>query len=268
MSSRSPSPQFTPQESGSDFASIVDTDLLPTPWVKLNRKERLARWHKKYWDKCMAIEERAWLSTQPRRRGDEDKEGTDAMDVDVHESIDEDSEDMDDEYISGCYLLDVALLMNRKMWIRADYIRIYNAIEIHYKKNPAPSYRAPSAVVTGQPGVGQFQNVFVWVTTHIPFSKERAFGSTTPYVGGSLKGNLSYGTSAGSAISSWTRVFTRYRTTSRLSPSRLSYGLLSTLTSPKMGSLPILFHTKHATTSSTPRLHAKNGGRVCTRPHV
>jgi hypothetical protein len=124
----------------------------------------------------MAIEERAWLSTQPGRRGDEDQDGTDALDVDVHESIDEDSEmDMDDEYISGCYLLDVAVLMNRKMWIRAEYIRIYNAIEIHYKKNPAPSYRAPSAVITGQPGVGQFQSVFVWVTSNIPLFKGKSF---------------------------------------------------------------------------------------------
>ena len=115
----------------------------------------------------MAIEEREWLSTQPHvagRRGDEEWDRTDAMDKDVHESIDEDSEtDMgvDDDYISGCYILDVGLFLNRKMWIRADYIRIYNALEVHYKKDPAPSCRTPSAVVTGQPGVGQFQNIFV-----------------------------------------------------------------------------------------------------------
>ena len=113
----------------------------------------------------MAIEEREWLSTQPHvpgKRGVEEWDRIDAMGEDVHESIDEDSEmEMDDDYTSGCYVLDVSLLIDRKMWIRSDYIRIYNALEVHYKKNPAPSYRAPSAVVTGQPGIGQFQSVFI-----------------------------------------------------------------------------------------------------------
>ena len=166
MSSRSPSPQFTPQESGSDLASIVDTDLLPTPWVKLNPKERLAHWHSKYWGKSMVIEEQNWLGTQPHvpgRCGDEECDRTDAMDEDMQESIDEDLEtdmDTDDDYNSGCHILDIGLI-KRRMWIRAEYIRIYNAVEVHYKKDPAPSYRAPSAVITGQPGVGQFQRVFV-----------------------------------------------------------------------------------------------------------
>jgi hypothetical protein len=156
----------------------------------------------------MAVEEQQWLSTQPHvtgRRGDENVDGTDTMDEDVNESIDEDSEmDTDDDYISGCYLLDISLLRNRKMWIRAEYIRIYNFLEAHYKKDPAPSHRAPAAIVTGQLGVGQFQSVFVGATTNIlhSFSKERAFGSTTPYVGGLLKRSLSYGTSTRSAISS------------------------------------------------------------------
>ena len=40
-------------------------------------------------------------------------------------------------------------------WIHAEYIRIYNALEAYYQKRPSTSNQAPTAVITGQPGIGE-----------------------------------------------------------------------------------------------------------------
>ena len=175
---------FTPQESGSDFASVVYTNQDPTTWQKLRDTDPFTLFHAKFWGKSMAVEEQEWRSVQSGdpARAREDQDGDDPMGDDVDE---------DDDIIPGCYLLDLGI-DGTKIWIRADYIRIYNFLEAHYEKSPAPSFRAPAAVITGQPGIGQFQGVFVCATTDMtPFQKERVSGSTTPCVDASLNGSQS-----------------------------------------------------------------------------
>jgi hypothetical protein len=152
--------QFSPQESGSDFASVVHVTKRLAPWRKLNDKDPLALLHAKFWGKSMAIEEQEWLRAQSH---DSSMSGDDPMEEDVDDDLDEDvyyDLDETDDVIPGCCLLDVGGDLP-KIWVRADYIRIYDFLEAHYKKSPAPSFRAPAAVVTGQPGIGQFRGVFV-----------------------------------------------------------------------------------------------------------
>ena len=71
----------------------------------------------------MAVEEQEWRRAQspdPSMSRDSD----DPVE-DVNESMDEGLEtDTDDDIIPGCYLLDIGIGVS-KLWIRADYIRIY-----------------------------------------------------------------------------------------------------------------------------------------------
>jgi hypothetical protein len=134
---------FSLQESGSDFASVVQVQEHLAPWRQLDDSDSIALLHRRFWGTSMAIEEQAWRRTQSS-----------------DPAIDEDGDQDGDDIIPGCYLLDIGMNIS-KLWIRADYIRIYDFLEAHYKKPSAPSFRAPAAVVTGQPGVGEDQDAFV-----------------------------------------------------------------------------------------------------------
>jgi hypothetical protein len=248
---------FSPQESGSDFASVVAVDQVLTPWQKLDddSEDPFTLLHAKWWGKSMAIEEQEW-----RRYQSLDPGGDDSMDEDVDKGLET---DVDDDVIPGCYLLDLGDDFS-EIWIRADYIRIYDFLEAHYKTNPAPSFRAPAAVITGQPGVGEFRDDSL--NFDLLFKQERVSGSTTPCVDASLNGGLSSGTTIRGATSLWKKVFMNNPSTSNQGTSRPSCGLWSTQTSPRRGFLPFSLHMAHTTMSSTPPLHTKNGGRVCTRP--
>jgi hypothetical protein len=64
----------------------------------------------------------------------------------------------DSEYfISGCYVLDINIpgLPISRLWIRADYIRIFNYFQTIYDDYADLTEKAPSGVLTGQPGVGE-----------------------------------------------------------------------------------------------------------------
>ena len=64
-------------------------------------------------------------------------------------------EDDDDDFIKGCYDIDGS--ETSRFWIRAEYIRIYEAVEIWYNfiESSRFSGRAPAAIITGQPGIGE-----------------------------------------------------------------------------------------------------------------
>ena len=112
----------------------------------------------------MAIEEQEWSREQSRNPS---MDGDDHMEEDVDDGLDEGSETyMDDDVIPGCCFLDVGGDFS-KIWVRADYIRIYDFLEAHYKKSLAPSFKAPAAVVTGQPGIGQCRGGLVSATSDI-----------------------------------------------------------------------------------------------------
>jgi hypothetical protein len=81
--------------------------------------------------------------------------------LDAHLADSEESEDtVDDElsdYRRGCYALSFGenrILSFAKIWIRAEYILLYDAIEQHYAET-ARSPKTGAVVLTGQPGTGE-----------------------------------------------------------------------------------------------------------------
>lgn len=68
-------------------------------------------------------------------------------------------EDSDDDVIEGCYFLEIDIeeFAYPWIWVRAEYIRIYDALEVYYKtpRSPFPNRLAKAAVITGQPGIGE-----------------------------------------------------------------------------------------------------------------
>lgn len=103
----------------------------------------------------MEDEEQQWRNAQPPMPASVEGSGLDAdvpMDVDTSEG-----EDLDDDFIKGCYSLEFGIkhLSIPRLWIRAEYIRIYNALEIFYQRRPLFTNLAPAAVITGQPGIGE-----------------------------------------------------------------------------------------------------------------
>jgi hypothetical protein len=90
---------------------------------------------------------------------DEGKGKGRAINEDDNEAMDEDeldgeATDEDDDIVPGCYPFSVGI-ENITVWIRPDYIRVYEALQDYYEKATKQSGRTPSAVVTGQPGNGE-----------------------------------------------------------------------------------------------------------------
>jgi hypothetical protein len=154
---------FSPQESGSDFASIVYSPERLGPWHKLGNDEIPAQLHAKFWGKSMVDEEQEWRSAQspvPAIGGeleDERQDGDELMDEPRDERMDDgERTDLDDDILPGCYVLDIGIagLGFPKIWIRAEYKRIYYFLEGYYHTIANRSSLAPGAVLTGQPGIG------------------------------------------------------------------------------------------------------------------
>ena len=144
-----------PLESGTALASIIGprAEVL-TEWksFKVDPGSLPAQWHSKFWGKSMAHEEQKWCDTQLPMPMEGSGLGGEEMGVDVTES------DSDDDFIKGCYFLDIDIdgTKTSRIWIRAEYIRIYKAVEIWYNfRGSSHSGRAPAAVITGQPGIGE-----------------------------------------------------------------------------------------------------------------
>ena len=132
------------------------------------RSDHLAQFHTKFWGKSMEEEEEEWRNAQPPPlTGDEGHDRDDKMDGDrdgdagMDEDEGMDQGDKDNDVIPGCYMLDISIegLEISKMWIRAEYIQIFDYIEAFFKKPGFPPGRPPSAVITGQPGIGVFSLV-------------------------------------------------------------------------------------------------------------
>ncbi|EDR05961.1 uncharacterized protein LACBIDRAFT_329135 [Laccaria bicolor S238N-H82] len=153
--------------SESAFASVVKIPSYMQPWPILEKDEPFAMLHAKFWDKSMVVEEQRWLKAQQAspatgsEYGLRDQEGEERMDAVDNETMDEATTmDPEDDIISGCYMLDIDIdeLELTSLWIRAEYIRVFNLVNAYYDK-PTSVRRAPCVVVTGQPGIGKS----VWV---------------------------------------------------------------------------------------------------------
>ena len=174
----------------SSLASVVHVES--RKWEKLADDYPLAVFHRRFWGKSMKDEEE-WQKTQSQTESqskdeDEDRYEGKAIDDDDNEtmeeyegkgkdnSIDEDegkgkgraidnkameedeledqATDEDEDDIPGCYPFSVGI-EDITVWIRADYICVYEALEDYYENAMKRSGRTPSAVVTGQPGIGE-----------------------------------------------------------------------------------------------------------------
>jgi len=137
-------------ESGLKLADVVKFASYAQTWHKVDDDSRFSKFHAKFWGKSMVDEEREWLNlkTQSSDHSMDD-------DVIMDDGYDEDTDaDGDDE---GCYELDISpnpVSDVSTIWIRADYIRIFNYTESAY--DICYEHRKAQAVVyTGQPGIGE-----------------------------------------------------------------------------------------------------------------
>ena len=121
----------------SSLASVVSNQT----W-KADDGTPLALFHKKFWGKSMKDEESEWRKSQLI---DQDEETTDA----------------DDDIISGCYVLNISIphIPVSHLWIRADYIRVFNYFQAFFDTHAKPMAKVPSGVLTGQPGIGESPHI-------------------------------------------------------------------------------------------------------------
>jgi len=149
------------QETKSDFASVVRVIDRLEQWSKVVVDEPLAQMHAKFWGKSMEDEEREWRNTPLTPAIGGELEGDERMDVEV--------DDVSDTTIPGCYVLniDVDGLEFSKIWIRAEYIRVYDFLEGRPHSASAVNNRAPGAIITGQPGIGEFSLSLHQISTKV-----------------------------------------------------------------------------------------------------
>jgi len=124
----------------STLASVFVCEGDANSWTKLEDHKLLSQLHAKFWRKDMTDEEQEWRRSHP--------------DVQVDDPDDYSESDI----VPGCYALDFGeeRLERSKLWIRRDYLRIYDYCNKHYDRvNSLVSGTAPSVVITGQAGVGE-----------------------------------------------------------------------------------------------------------------
>jgi hypothetical protein len=149
-------------ESSSTLASVCDSKYKSAPsWSrsKLGEHYPYSRLRAKYWGKSMAIEEQEWRKSQ------------DTMEVD--------DSDPESEIGPGCYPLDCQLdLWGSRLWVRKDYIRMYDFCNKWYGQVPSGRYKAPSVVITGQTGIGWVVFLITVSSSNAVREKVNLFGST------------------------------------------------------------------------------------------
>ena len=120
-------------EGASDLASAY-SDLTVTSWPRLKDDDDYSQLRKKFWGKTIEEEAKHWRETHPTVK-------------------DDDTNDIGAE----CYGLDLGIIgiENNKLWVRQDYIRIYDYC-VKYHEESLVGEKARSVVITGQPGVGVF----------------------------------------------------------------------------------------------------------------
>jgi hypothetical protein len=114
------------------FCDYCESDDLAL-WSKLNVNHPYSQLHSKYWGETIENEAEKWLNAHPIVYNPTNDIGP------------------------GCFVLDFGIehYHPSKLWVRQDYIRMYN-----YCQDYAPAVKAPrpcSVVITGQPGIGWFK---------------------------------------------------------------------------------------------------------------
>jgi hypothetical protein len=145
------------------LASVFRRTSASVSWSKLEDDHELSELQSKFWGKKIEDDAKEWRKSHPTVR------------VDHTNDID-----------AGCYGLDLGTedLRCSKMWVRKDYIRIYDFCSRQVKEASSTPDLAPSVVITGQPGVGVFlSSVAACALSNNPLrEKVKPIGILTPSV--------------------------------------------------------------------------------------
>ena len=261
------------QESGLKLAEVVQFHSTTEPWKKLHVDDRLSKFHVKFWGKNMDDEEREWLDLKTQSRDDstdddvivDDGDDKDTDNGDDEDTGDTDSDsDADDELIPGCYELDISpnpVSAVPKIWIRADYIRVYKFVESRYDLCYA-RHDAQAVVITGPPGIGEYDCLY-FQDALLPLSiKARLCGYCMHYVGAVPKGNRSYGAMELPVLFSLMTVSTKWLRIFKTMSLRSSCGPLLILTRPPKASHQFLSRIAPVFSSIMLLLRISSAGNV------
>lgn len=148
----------------SDLRSISYSDRCLDSVRKLYDDQALQRVHIKYWGKCVEDEVEKWWTTPESYiitgRG-------------LEATSNEDEETDDDEVgldPNCCVLtIDTPLHMRRKIWVREEYVRMYDCFEARHQEFITRDHSTVT-VLTGQPGIGEFNQAYtanIYIRTHV-----------------------------------------------------------------------------------------------------
>jgi hypothetical protein len=103
-------------------------------WSKLEDDNPSSQLCFKYWGKMIEHDAEQWRKSNP--------------------TVDDPTHDIG----PGCYALDLCIdLPCSTLWVRQDYIRIYDHCSTRHAEGPSSAGEIPrSVVITGQPGIGVF----------------------------------------------------------------------------------------------------------------
>jgi len=127
---------------------FVDGEV-PDQLVRVHDNQPSAKLHAKWWGKSMSDEEKEWRRQYPDPNALTLSGGSD------HAA---DRMDVDSGDIGSGWVINIGVdgLRWRWIWVRSEYIKIYDYCNEHYEDYlNVVNQRAPCAVVTGQPGIGK-----------------------------------------------------------------------------------------------------------------
>jgi len=117
------------------YAYVFSSQLPNPPLLQLDVENNLSKLHTKHWGRDIGAEESKWLGK------------CELPDID------------ESEVVQGCFSLDLDVkgFGVSKLWVRKDYIRIYDHCSSYCENtlNDPNQHLAPSAIITGQPGLGE-----------------------------------------------------------------------------------------------------------------
>ena len=153
----------------SPYAYAFEPQYPKIPWPKLELFEPLSKLHARYWGNPI--------------QGDEPEHPTPSEGQPIGDDEDQPMGDDEDqsEVGPGCFALNLGIqsLRTQRLWVRKDYIRFYDHCVTRYNRgwnrpNPDTARRAPSVVITGQPGIGRcFSSLRPFTLKHPFMNREK-----------------------------------------------------------------------------------------------
>ena len=117
------------------FLESEQSAAIPWKQQQLDEKMNLCQLRSKFWGKRIEEDAEEWRESNP------------TVEVDPTNDIG-----------VQCYGLDLGIkIKNNKLWVREDYIRMYDyCVKLHAEGPTSKGDTARSVIITGQPGVGVF----------------------------------------------------------------------------------------------------------------